>query len=134
MHEPWQVYSAAQELRTGGREVAREALLAVRARTLVLADAYADALGPQDMRVPYRATLNPPLWELGHVAWFQQWWIGRNVQRARGVDCDPDHARPPSLLANADALYDSSRVAHATRWDLPLPDANATREFLAATL
>src|SRR5712671_5379089 len=107
MDETWQVYSAAQDLRTGGRDVAREALLAARARTIVLADAYSDALGGQGMRVPYRATINPPRWELGHVAWFQEWWIGRNAQRSRGIGCDPDHARPASQLANADALYDS---------------------------
>jgi gamma-glutamyl hercynylcysteine S-oxide synthase len=134
MDETWQGYSAAQALRTGTPQVAREALLAARARTLVLADAYADALGPHGMRVPYRATLNPPLWEIGHVAWFQEWWIGRNTLRSLGIACDPDGPRSASWLPNADALYDSSRVGHATRWDLPLPDARTTREYLAATL
>src|SRR3954468_14954753 len=126
------IYSAAQELRTGGPDVVRTALLAARKRTLLLADAYAEALRPAGMRVPYRTTVNPPLWEWGHVAWFQEWWIARNRERARGIACDPDRERAPSLMANADALYDSSRVVHATRWELPLPDAAGTRNYLSA--
>jgi ergothioneine biosynthesis protein EgtB len=128
------VYSAAQALRTGGAAPVRAALLAARERTLLLADAYGAALAAQGLRVPYRAALNPPLWEWGHVAWFQEWWIARNRQRSRGTACDPDHARAPSLLPDADALYDSSRVAHALRWELPLPDERGTRAYLAATL
>ena len=38
------------------------------------------------------------------------------------------------MLADADALYDSAKVAHDTRWDLPLPDLKATRAYLAAVL
>jgi EgtB-related family protein len=134
METPLPIYSAAQEFRTGGTDVVRAALLAARKRTLLLADAFADALRNERMRVPYRATLNPPLWEWGHVAWFQEWWIARNRQRAKGTHCDPDHERLPSLMAGADELYDSGRVAHTTRWDLPLPDEKGTREWMAATL
>jgi iron(II)-dependent oxidoreductase len=86
------------------------------------------------MRVPYRATLNPPLWEWGHVGWFQEYWIARNRQRSAGAACDPDHERAASLLREADALYDSGRVAHPTRWELALPGPAATREYLAVTL
>lgn len=106
-----------------------QALVHTRARTLGLMDAWTAAL--PTLQVPYATTLNPPLWEWGHVAWFQEWWIGRNLQRALGVNCAPDHARPPSHLAGADALYNSSQVAHATRWHLALPGLNATRHYLA---
>src|SRR3982751_2223933 len=98
MENASQVYSAAQDLRTGGPDVVRAALLSARKRTLVLADAFAEALRPDRMRVPYTATVNPPLWEWGHVAWFQEWWVGRNRQRGLGVRADPDHARLPSLM------------------------------------
>src|SRR4051794_31938400 len=90
-------YSAAEALRCGGPAAVREALAATRARTLALADAYARALAGSAMHVPYRATLNPPLWEWGHVGWFQEYWIGRNRQRPSGPACDPDHERAPSL-------------------------------------
>lgn len=112
----------------------REALTTARNRTLLLAAAYADALVREGMRVPYRITLNPPLWEWGHVAWFQEWWVARNAQRSLGVDCDPDHLRIPSTMPEADAMYDSSRVAHTRRWELALPGEKTTLEWLAATL
>lgn len=124
----------ALALRTGPAAAVRGALLAARQRTLALADDLQAALGGADPAIPYAPELNPPLWELGHVAWFQEWWIARNRQRARGVACDPDHARGPSLLPSADAWYDSSRVAHRSRWELPLPGAAATRDYLAGTL
>lgn len=111
----------------------RQALLQARCRTLALASACADALGPA-LLVPYAETLNPPRWELGHIAWFQDHWVSRNRQRTRGVACDPDHIRAPSQLPEADAWYDSSRVAHRTRWELPLPDQRATLAYLGDSL
>src|SRR5438132_12027573 len=70
-------------------------------------------LGP---RLP---TVNPPLWEIGHVAWFQEKWV---LRRAAG-------SRP--TRADADALYDSAAVPHDTRWDLPLPGRDQTLRYLA---
>lgn len=126
------VYSAAQALRQEGPATAREALLRARGRTLAIARAYESALGPA-LAVPQRATLNPPLWELGHIAWFQEYWLGRNPHRARGI-AQATEERAASLLADADSLYDSSRVAHATRWSLPLPDLQGTRDYLERSL
>ena len=128
-------YSKAQALRTGGTGPVREALLEVRRRTLALADAYFHALADSGMQVPYAPQLNPPLWELGHVAWFQEYWIERNRQRPLGVKCNPDHRRFPSQLQEADdALYDSGKVEHRSRWSLPLPDFAATQRYLDSTL
>lgn len=76
-----------------------------RARTLALAAAIADA----ELIGPRLAIVNPPLWELGHVAWFQERWVLRHAL-----------GHPP-LRADADALWDSSAVPHDTRWSLPLP-------------
>ncbi len=74
---------------------------------------------------PKLAIVNPPLWEIGHVGWFQEHWCLRwaDGKRAR-----------PSILPNADRLYDSSNVAHDTRWGLPLPDLAATRSYLSEVL
>lgn len=137
MKNAWRVYSAAdplpsEGLRAGGVEAARAALCELRGRTLAQAKAWGDAL-PQGWAVPYATERNPPLWELGHVAWFQEWWIARNRERHRGHRADPDHARLPSVLAGADALYDSGRVAHASRWSLALPDLDGTLAYLART-
>jgi ergothioneine biosynthesis protein EgtB len=120
-------------LRRGGVSEIRAALVAARERTLSLAQEWRSALGEAWPQVPYAPELNPPLWELGHVGWFQEWWIARNPRRGDGARCDPDVTRSPSLLPQADAWYDSSRVAHRTRWDLRLPPFEATEEYLART-
>ena len=91
-------------------------LLDARARALrVTAD-----LDGERLFGPRLAIVNPPLWEIGHVSWFQERWCLR--QRAEGALGD-------SILPGADALYDSSAVAHDTRWDLPLPGLAATRAY-----
>lgn len=107
-------------------------LLAARARTLGLARAWCEAL--PELRVPCEPTLNLPLWEWGHVAWFQDWWMARNRQRERGVWAEPDHARGPALRRQADALYNSSTVPHALRWSLDLPGLEETLADLQAVM
>jgi len=74
---------------------------------------------------PKLAIVNPPLWEIGHVGWFQEHWCLRYRD---------GKALAPSILEGADKLYDSSSVAHDTRWDLPLPSLSDTRKYLADVL
>lgn len=107
------------------------ALREVRSRTLRVFDAYVKA---GMLQVPHADELNPPLWELGHIGWFQELWTSRNPTRDAGVRCDPTFARLLSVMAPSDSLYDSSAVAHDTRWDLPLPSIATTKDYLAATL
>jgi ergothioneine biosynthesis protein EgtB len=71
-----------------------------------------DALPAEGWLGPRAEHLNPPLWEFGHVVWFQERWCLR---------AKPDGHFADSMLPGADALYDSSTVPHDTRWDLPLP-------------
>jgi iron(II)-dependent oxidoreductase len=115
-----------------GRKALAEALQASRADTLATFAVYERCL--PGLRVSEREELNPPLWELGHIGWFQEWWLARNPQRRLGAAADPLAARAPGVRAGADALYNSSAVPHDSRWMLPLPDANATRADLAAQL
>jgi len=89
-----------------------------------IVDMIADFDGHQ-LLGPRLPTVNPPLWELGHLAWFTERWCLRH----RGRD-----GLAPALIANADALYDSAAVAHATRWDLPLLDIDKTRNYLSSVI
>jgi gamma-glutamyl hercynylcysteine S-oxide synthase len=125
--------SEAERARCGGPAELAAALQAARRDTLATFAAYEAAL-PPGLAVPRHAELNPPLWELGHIGWFQTYWIARNPVRAQGVAADPQHPRMAAQSANADALYDSSHVPHETRWSLPLPDADATCAELAQQL
>ncbi len=90
-----------------------------RARTLALVQGFSAEqwLGPK------LSIVNPPLWEIGHLGWFQEYWCLRRTA---------DGAVSGGLLAEADALYDSAKVAHDTRWNLPLPDMAGTLCYLAA--
>lgn len=99
------------------KQAVRSALVDAREYTNALIDDLDDSL----WRVPYLAIINPPLWEYGHVAWFMEYWCLRR-RGERG-------AAAPSLLAHADRWYDSSKVAHATRWLLDLPDRPRTRNY-----
>lgn len=120
----------AEALRRGGPAELAAALADARARTLRLFDALRAVL-PPTMEVRYAPELNPPRWELGHVAWFEERWLARNPERLRGVGADPEAGLGASLLPRADALYDSSRVAHTARWHLDLPDADRTLRYAA---
>jgi iron(II)-dependent oxidoreductase len=91
-----------------------ERLVDARQRTL---DLIAD-LSDDQLLGPPLAIVNPLLWEIGHVAWFHETWVLRHAG-ARS-----------SLRANADALYDSSAVPHATRLDLPLPSRADTLKYM----
>jgi iron(II)-dependent oxidoreductase len=120
-------------IRTAGPQALARALQATRARTLGLIQAWHNAL--PDLSVPPLPQMNPPLWEWGHVAWFQEWWTVRNRQRHLGTR-SPDRGPSfnPSCLPDADALYNSSEVAHDSRWALALPKLAATQDYLAQVL
>ena len=121
-------------MRSGGKELLSLALMDARNHTLHLFAQYQKSLEGVNYVVPQLAAVNPPLWELGHIGWFQEWWIGRNIQRALGGRCEPAHARLASIEPQADRWWDSSRVAHDTRWALDLPNANNIRAYLLDTL
>jgi gamma-glutamyl hercynylcysteine S-oxide synthase len=71
---------------------------------------------------PRLATVNPPLWEIGHIAWFAEYWILRHLRKKAPI------------LDNGDQLYNSTDVAHDTRWDLILPPLENTRRYMDEVL
>lgn len=85
-----------------------------RARTLALLD----GLDGEALMGPRLSIVNPLLWEIGHLAWFHEHFVLRRLD-----------GRPP-LRADADSLYDSAAVPHATRWDLPLPTLADTLGYM----
>src|SRR6476619_3687153 len=95
-----------------------DALRETRSRTLQLVDDVSDAqlMGP---RLPI---VNPLRWEIGHIAWFQEFWVLRHLA---------DHS---PILKHGDELYDSARVAHDTRWDLPLLERDETIAYMGRVL
>ncbi len=121
-------------LRSAGKELLSLALMDARNHTLRWLSVYEAALASSGWRVPMQPELNPPLWEAGHIGWFQEHWIGRHVQRQRGTACDPTGIRLASIEPQADGWYDSSNVPHDSRWTLDLPNLQRTKDYLAETL
>ncbi|HTN48447.1 MAG TPA: selenoneine synthase SenA [Burkholderiaceae bacterium] len=100
----------------------RKALLQARQYTNALLDDLDDA----QLRGPRLDCVNPMLWELGHVGWFQEYW----GLRWRGAE----HTPSAPMLVDADRWWDSRHVAHDTRWDLNLPSRLETRRYLENVL
>jgi iron(II)-dependent oxidoreductase len=98
-------------------ELASE-LRQTRARTLRLTE----ELSAEQLMGPKLDIVNPLLWEIGHVGWFHEFWTLRHIHG--------EHA----LVTRADSLWNSSTVAHDTRWDLDLPERNGTFAYLADVL
>lgn len=91
-----------------------EILQDARSRTLELLQ----GLDAAQLIGPKLDTVNPMLWEIGHVAWFYEYFILRRLYNHR------------PLLANGDDLYDSIKIAHDTRWNLPLLSLDDTIDYM----
>src|SRR5678816_1260243 len=95
-----------------------EALKEARARTLELVE----DLNDEQLMGPRLKIVNPLRWEIGHLAWFQEFWVLRHI------------GSQPPILQQGDELYDSARVAHDTRWDLPLLERDKTLAYMERVL
>ncbi|MCS6951877.1 MAG: SUMF1/EgtB/PvdO family nonheme iron enzyme [Bryobacterales bacterium] len=82
-----------------------------RKRTLEI---WAD-LDENRLKVTALPILNPPLWEMGHVAWIQEKLLLRQL-----------HQRPP-VCPDAESLWDAAAAPAHRRWDLPLSRAETLR-------
>ncbi len=119
----------ADRMRHAGRELLSLALIDARNRTLRWLSAFAgfDASA-------VREEFDPPLWLVGHVAWFQEFSIGRNMRRARGDVATSDATHLASIEPRSDAWFDPRMSDRAQRWrDTDVGDAHL-RDYLAATL
>jgi len=121
-------------MRQAGKGLLSLALMDARNHTLRWSAACEQALASAGGEVVLEPGSRPPLWHLGHVGWFQEFWIARNLQRARGPDCDATRPRLASIEPRSDLWYGTSGAAHDRRRRTDLPDALATRQYLVATL
>ena len=86
-----------------------------RSRTLELVSGLSD----DQLMGPKIRTVNPLRWEIGHVAYFYEYFILREL-----------YGRDSLLGPKADELYDSISIAHDTRWDLPLLSLDDTLAYM----
>ncbi len=100
------------------------ALREARHYTLSLFERFAAAGLDVAAHVPRLRSINPPLWELGHIAWFAEWFILREAESSHPAD-----AVYNSLLTRGDDLFDSNTVAHHSRWTLDMPATGAVKTY-----
>ena len=117
-------------MRQAGADLLSLALIDARNHTL----RWLAAFEPQLPTLAPSADVDPPLWLTGHVAWFQEYWVSRNVQRQRGEAASGARAPLASIDPRADGWFDPSVNDRVQRWRLPLPDAAGLRQYLAETL
>ncbi|MCU0836287.1 MAG: SUMF1/EgtB/PvdO family nonheme iron enzyme [Chromatiaceae bacterium] len=89
-----------------------------RARTRALIQ----GLDPAQLVGPRLRIVNPLRWEIGHAAYFYEYWVLRQ------------HGGEPPGRADVDRLYDSITIAHDDRWDLPLPELGETLSYMQGVL
>lgn len=87
-----------------------------RTRTLTLIE----GLDATQLMGPKLPTVNPLRWEIGHAAYFYEYWILRQ------------HLGLQAVNDSVDRLYDSISIAHDERWDLPLPSLQETLAYMQA--
>ncbi len=100
------------------------ALQDARRDTLTLIEAFLAAGFGAGVQLAARPEFNPPLWELGHIAWFAEWYVLREAQSS-----EPTAAHRTSMLTKGDDWFDPNTVSHRMRWKLELPSAGALKTY-----
>jgi iron(II)-dependent oxidoreductase len=123
-------------LRSMKIEELSQALQAARATTLRLFQALeaADHEHYWQHRDPAHAEINPYIWEAGHVAWFQEYWVARNPQRAKGLRYCPETRHRDSSFPNADTIFNSAIAPPFMRSQVSIEMQQQLRQDLQYTL
>jgi iron(II)-dependent oxidoreductase len=82
-----------------------------------LTDLVAD-LDVEQLVGPKLPIVNPLIWEIGHVTWFQEIFVLRN-----GLG-------EPPIIDRADVIWDSGAIPHDTRWSLTVPTREETLDYI----
>ena len=107
------------------------ALEDARNYTLALFECFALADLAVADHVPMLSIVNPPLWELGHIAWFAEWFVLRGAKSSH-PEAAFSHSvatQCASLLSDSDHYLDSNRVPHRARWTQVLPDVAVLKQY-----
>jgi iron(II)-dependent oxidoreductase len=99
------------------KELAQNLLDARQRELEVLAGLNDEQMFGSRMRI-----IEPPIWEMGHVGWFQEHWILRNLDKTAPI-------KPAAYK-----LYDSFNIPNAERWELAFPSRQETLAYITAVL
>jgi iron(II)-dependent oxidoreductase len=94
------------------QKAAAELLEEARERTLLLVS----ALGERDLRAQHDPLMSPILWDLGHIAHFEELWLTRNLAG-------------PIEFSEMPGMYNPFEHPRSTRAALPLPGLREWRQM-----
>src|SRR6476660_813333 len=94
-------------------ETIADQLLEARARTLLLVAPLSD----EDLHAQHDALMSPILWDLGHIAHFEELWLTRNLQG-------------PIEFVEMPGLFNPFEHPRSERGALPLPGLAHCREIM----
>ena len=100
-----------------------QTLLKALERSALITRTVISNLGKGQETVIISSNLNPPHWEFGHLIWFQEFWVLRHGLQSN-----------PSLLPNADALFNSSGIVHDDRWQVQLPSIDILQNYFSEVM
>jgi ergothioneine biosynthesis protein EgtB len=81
-----------------------------------------DSIADQQMLGTRAHFMEPPIWEMGHVGWFQEFWILRHLDGAE------------SLLPASDGIYDAFNISYKLRWEHCYPSRRETLAYISEVL
>jgi iron(II)-dependent oxidoreductase len=96
------------------RDVICSRLTEARVRTLLLVNPLSD----EDLRTQHDSLMSPILWDLGHIAHFEELWLTRNISG-------------PIEFSEMPGMYNPFEHPRATRAALPLPSLHALMQTAA---
>jgi iron(II)-dependent oxidoreductase len=79
-------------------------------------------LTPEQMAGQRMKEIEPPIWEMGHVGWFQEFWTSRRLDGEEPIDL------------RADSRYHSFNLPNTERWELAFPTYKETLDYISAVL
>ena len=103
---------------TAGRELRQrlvQELEEARGRTLLLVAPLSD----EDLHLQHDPLMSPIVWDLGHIAHFEELWLSRNLDG-------------PIEFVEMPGLYNPFEHPRSTRGSLPLPSLERVREVMDA--
>src|ERR687896_1933152 len=93
--------------------IVADQLLEARARTMLLLSPLSD----EDLRAQHDPLMSPILWDLGHIAHFEELWLTRNLDG-------------PIEFVEMPGLFNPFEHPRSERGALPLPDLARCREIM----
>jgi iron(II)-dependent oxidoreductase len=95
------------------RQILARELAEARERTFRLLE----PVSPEDLRAQHDPLMSPLLWDLGHIAHFEELWLTRNLDG-------------PIEFVEMPGLYNPFEHPRSTRGSLPLPDLDHCRTVM----